>query len=72
MEEISQLKVSRNGSVRLPAAVRESAGIQAGDLLKLAVTNGVIELIKSEPDTHYAKWRSISHGLILEKQQESV
>ena len=72
MDEVQQLKVDRNGNIRIPAAVRESAGIRAGDLLEMTVKQGAIELTKSGSEHHYASWRSISHGLILEKKQESV
>ena len=72
MDEIQQVKVNRNGSVHLPAKVREAAGFKAGDLLEVSVNDGSIELVKPEPEYHFAKWRSISHGLIVEKQQRAV
>jgi len=72
MDEIQQVKVNRNGSVHLPATVREAAGIKVGDLLRISANDGAIELVRSEPEYHFAEWRSISHGLILEKQQRST
>jgi AbrB family looped-hinge helix DNA binding protein len=72
MEAEQRLKVKRNGSINLPAAVREEAGISAGDLLDVKVRDNAIVLVKPEPEYHYAKWRSISHDLIMEKQQELV
>ena len=72
MDDVQQLKVSRNGGVYLPVSVRDEMGIEAGDLLELRVVDQAIELTKCKPQYHYAEWRSISHALIVEKQQNAA
>ena len=50
----------------------DEMGIETGDVLELRVTEQAIELTKCKPQYHYAEWRSISHALIVEKQQNAA
>src|SRR3990170_4524870 len=44
-EETTLTKVSRNGQITLPAAVRRAAGIEEGDLLAVTIEGGTITLV---------------------------
>jgi AbrB family looped-hinge helix DNA binding protein len=44
-EEIALTKVTRNGQITLPAAIRRAAGIEEGDLVAVSLENGTITLV---------------------------
>jgi len=46
MGEVTALaRVTRNGQITLPAAIRRAAGIEEGDLLAVSVEGGAITLV---------------------------
>jgi AbrB family looped-hinge helix DNA binding protein len=44
-EETTLTKVTRNGQITLPAAVRRAAGIQEGDLVAVTIEGDTITLV---------------------------
>jgi len=44
-EEIALTKVTRNGQITLPAAIRRAAGIEEGDLVAVSIEDGIITLV---------------------------
>lgn len=44
-EEVTLTKVTRNGQITLPAAVRRAAGIEEGDLVAVTIQGETITLV---------------------------
>ncbi len=44
-EGIALAKVTRNGQITLPAAIRRAAGIEEGDLVAVSMEDGTITLV---------------------------